>query len=216
MNGMQKLSKFTFVKKGLLNLITLFFLSFNTGYTQGYQYGVELSPSFDFQLQTASNNTWSTIRGNGFLLGLFFDKKLNEHSLIGTAAKFEYIAFNQKAGDFVVNSFRIASINVPITFKQEIGLTKNWFYSVGAGFNYNFLNRQLLSGIWFNLNENANQWQPYGSIGLNYLMDSRFEIGIHARYHFLDLWSESFQAVTQTKTKLISFDFSLRYTIASH
>ncbi|MDX1350587.1 MAG: hypothetical protein R3279_10085 [Putridiphycobacter sp.] len=204
------------MKRLILSIVLVVAFGGKYSFCQSYQYGLEISPSFDFQLQTASNNTWSTVSGNGFLLGVFFDKRLNEHTFLGTGAKFEYIGFIQKQGDFVVNSFQIGSLNIPLTFKQEIGITENWFYSAGVGLNYNFLNGQRVFGNWVNLNDIVNQWQPYVNVGINYLMDNHFEIGMHARYHFLDLWSQTYQITTQTKTKLFSFDFSIRYTLASH
>lgn len=212
---MQKLIKFTVVKLNITHLLVTLVLGINTSWSQDIQYGIEIAPSFDFQLQTASNNTWSTVQGNGFLLGLFLDKSLNEHTFLGSAIKFEYIGFNQRSGDFLISSYRIASLNVPLTFKQEIGLTENWFYAAGIGLNYNFLNRQYFFGNWISMNDVANQWQPYMNGGIHYLAASDFDIGIEARYHVLDLWSKDQQAKTQTKTKLFSFDFSLRYTFAS-
>lgn len=185
------------------------------GRTQNWQYGVELSPSFDFQLQIGANQTWSTVRGNGYLAGFFADRQMNEHTFIGTGLKLEYISFNEKAEGILLNSFRIASLNIPLTFKQEIGITKHWFYSAGIGLNYNFLNRQLVFGQWISLKDIAQEFQPYLNVGINYLMDNHFEIGTHARYHVLDLWDKDHQNATQTSTHLFSFDFSLRYTIGS-
>jgi len=202
--------------KQIRPLIIAFFILFpKLNWSQDFQYGLEIAPSFDFQLQTATSNTWGITRGNGFLLGPFFDFKLNEHSFIGSAIKFEYIAFNQKSGDFLQSSFRMSGLNIPITFKQEIGLTKHWFYSAGIGLNYIFLSRQLFFGNFVNVNNLVDQWQPYLNVGINYLMDSQFEIGMHARYHPFNLWSETIQNTTQARARLFSFDFSIRYTISS-
>ncbi|MFK8045096.1 MAG: hypothetical protein AB8B72_06360 [Crocinitomicaceae bacterium] len=203
------------MKEIRLIIITLCFVIPKMVWSQDYQYGLEISPSFDFQLQTANNNTWGVSRGNGFLFGTFLDFKINEHSYIGSALKFEYVAFNQKSGDFLSSSFRMSSLNVPITFKQEIGVTKHWFYSAGIGLNYIFLSRQLFFGNFINVNNLVNQWQPYLNAGINYLMDSHFEIGMHARFHPLNLWTENIQTTTQASARLFSFDFSLRYTISS-
>ncbi len=199
-------------------VITVIFvlLSSNSLNAQSYKYGLEISPSFDFQLQSANNGAWQAIRGNGFLLGAFFDKNIGEHSFIETGLKFEYIAFNDKSGDFLISSFRISSLNVPLLFKQEIGLTQNWFYNAGIGLNYNFLNRQFFTGNWFNANNAVNQWQPYANLGINYLMDERFELGMCARYHFINLFKDDPIVSNPTTSKLFSLDFSLRYTLASH
>ena len=182
---------------------------------QGNKYGIEVSPSFDYQIQRANNGAWKAIRGNGFLVGAFFDKGMGEHSFLETGLKFEYVAFNDKSGDFLVSSFRISSLNVPFLFKQEIGLTKHWFYGAGIGLNYNFLNRQFFLGNWFNANEAVNQWQPYANFGLNYLMDNHFELGTYARYHFIDLFKNDPAITNPTTSKLFSIDFSIRYILGS-
>ncbi|MFK8039057.1 MAG: hypothetical protein AB8B74_12255 [Crocinitomicaceae bacterium] len=205
-----------------MNIIRNYVVAFSLiisclGYGQNYQYGFEISPCFNYQLQNSKiTQTWSTISGTGFQIGAFINKRIGEHSRVGSALKFEYVGFNQKQGNVLINSFRIASVNIPLLFQQEIGVTKHWFYKVGIGLNYNFLNRQLQNGFWLNLNDIANQFQPYASVGIDYTMDGKFILGIDARYHILDLWMKEVQDMTGVKTTLFSFDFSLKYNLASN
>ncbi|MFD1550714.1 hypothetical protein DNU06_06090 [Putridiphycobacter roseus] len=196
--------------------ITLLFLFIWLGSglnAQNMDFGLSIAPTYNFQIfRSTPNNIWSSQTGNGFLFGGFIQKPIGEHSFIASALKFEYFGFNQKYNGYLAQSYRVASIHIPILFKQEIGLTKNWFYEVGLGVNYHFLSRKYSGGFWLNVNELANKFQPHTQIGLSYYSpQNRYELSAYGRYYFIDLWKGFVQESSQTKTKLITFELALKY-----
>lgn len=214
---MLKLIKFIAVNTIKKISIAIILFINGIGFSQNDQYGFEISPCFNYQLQNSKiTKTWSTVSGKGFQIGGFINKSIGDHSYIGSGIKFEYTGFNQKSGAILINSFRISSLNIPLMFMQEIGVTEHWFYKIGTGLNYNFLNRQLQSGFWINMNELTNQLQPYFNFGINYSLDKKFILGLAARHHFINLWNKELQSASGVSTHLFSFDFSLKYNLASH
>ena len=202
------------MRKLLLFITILGTYSFSNA--QKFDYGLSIAPTYNFQIFRAiPNNIWSTQSGNGFLMGVFFQGAIGEHSYFSSGLKFEYYGFNLKYNGYLDQSYRVASLNIPLMFKQEIGLTKNWFYEIGLGMNYHFLNRKFSSGFWLNVNELANQFQPHFQLGLSYFSpENRYEISALGRYYFVDLWKDFVQETSNTKTKLMTFELALKFYIS--
>ena len=178
------------------------------------QLGLDITPSFQFQLlRNQQTLVRSSVSGSGFSTGLIAKAKIKDFTHIQTGVKLEYVAYNQKSGNFLISSYRILGLSVPVLWVQNIGVTENWLYSAGGGVNFNFSNRNLFLGNWVSINQVVNRVQPYLALGLNYLPESmpHFEIGALARYHLVDNYTAAQQDLSKVSTHLAAFDLSIKY-----
>ena len=201
-------------------VLIVFVLSIAThkSMAQNFALGVEIAPSFYTQLiKNKQSKIRSSIRGQGFSIGFSFKKSIAEYTHFMSGLKLDYAAFNQKSNQLLVSSFRITGLNLPLNFSQSFGLSTNWFYLFGGGLNYNFSNRDFLSGQWININPAINQLQPYLNLGINYHSNTNtnFEFGVSLRYYLVDIYKTQQQNISNLNTHLAAFDLSMKYYFMS-
>ena len=203
--------------KYFILFLTLTFTSINSK-AQSLKVGLEIAPTFQFQLlRDQQTKIRSSLSGSGFSSGLIFQRKIKEYTAFNSGLKIDFIAFNQKSGDFLVYSYRILGLNLPLSLSRNIGLSENWLYTFGGGVNFNFINRSFGIGNWININPIVNRVQPYLALGLSYVPNSgsNFEMGASARYNLIDNYNKNNQILTHINTHLAAFEFSLKYFINS-
>ncbi len=201
--------------KSFFALTILLITSLNL-FGQNNRLGVEITPTYHFQLlKNQQTNLRSTVSGQGFSTGIIYQRKFGDFTRFDTGLKFDFIAFNQKSGDFLLTSYRASGLNVPLVFSRNIGLSENWHYVFGGGFSYLFSNRILSLGNWININSTVNQLQPYITLGFKYLprVDSHFELVVNGRYGVIDNYTKPTQNSSDANTHLAAFEFSIKYFI---
>jgi len=192
-----------------ITLALLLLVVFNSTAQTKLSFGAELSPSV--KLQTIRNKVtglFTSISGYGFNVGIPVKYKLEDFKTISTGITYEFTAFDTRINTTLINSLRLNSINIPITYNYPI--TENYFVNLGGGMNYIFSSKEYGGGIWTAINPIISKVQPYISLGGSLLKNKNlnfYELGFNARYYIRNLWTLN----TLTSTNIVSIDLNLKY-----
>ncbi len=193
-------------------LIALFILVFNGTLISAqneFSIGIEVSPSVKLQtIRNKSTGLFTSITGYGFNIGMPIKYKLKDNKAISTGVLYEFTAFDNRVNTVLIGSLRLNAVNIPIVYNYPI--TENYYINMGGGLNYAFISKEFGSGVWTNVNQTVNQFQPYLCLGAALLKNSdssSYELGINARYHVVNLRSLN----TSTSTNIVSIDLNLKY-----
>lgn len=179
----------------------------------GFNTGAHVSTSF--QLNSHRNRAtriWSSESGYGFAAGMPFRFGYADERAFVTGIDYEYMAFDSWANNSLQYSMRLHSLHVPLQLNFD--LISSWFISTGTGLNYTFRSRVFTPGSNISIASSVNPFQPYLSLGVGSLSsrgNGMFELGIQARYHFLDAWRKSYPLYDVTSSKIISLDLVMRF-----
>jgi len=193
--------------KFLLTSLTFIFLT-TYSFSQDVSFGVEVSPAFKLQsIRNKASGLTTSISGYGFSAGIPIRFDLDKDAFFTTGLNYDFTAFDQKVNNFLITSIRLNSINIPLVYNYPI--INNFMLNAGGGIKYIFIGKQLGAGTWLNINPVTNNIQPFISLGLS-TTPNDFEIGVDAKYHFINLWSNS-QNNSLTTTKLVEISLNLKY-----
>lgn len=184
-------------------------LTTTSSIAQNLIFGIEVSPSYQLQsIRNKATGLFSSISGYGFNLGAPIKINLTDNKSISTGLLYEFSAFDNRVNTFLISSLRLNSVHIPITYNYPI--IERLYLNAGGGINYIFNSKEYGGGIWLKTNSIINQFQPYVAAGLSTLMDrntNTYELGVNARYHFIDIWKYA----AQTSTSIIAIDLNLKY-----
>lgn len=204
------------MKKGVC--IILLILSWQSLIAQeGIQIGASVSTGL--QLQTHRSKTtgiWSSQSGYGFSFGVPVKYWTSETRALNTGLDYEYASFDNWANNNLVSSTRYHSFHIPISY--NLNLISSWYASLGTGVNYFFRSRTFSPANNVDIGSITNPFQPYLSLGINTFGgrgSGFFELGIQARYHFLDLWKKSHPTFLVTTSKILSLDLVMRFYLGN-
>jgi len=180
---------------------------------EGLQIGASVTTGL--QVQTHRSKTtgiWSSQSGYGFSFGVPVKYWTSKTRALNTGIDYEYVAYDNWANNTIVSSTRYHSFHIPITY--NLNLVSSWYASFGTGLNYLFRNRTFSPANNVDISSITNPFQPYLSLGINTFGgrgNGFFELGIQARYHFLDLWKKSHSTFLVTTSKILSLDLVMRF-----
>ena len=195
-----------------LRLVVLFLLILNGTLVSSqneFSLGIEVSPSV--KLQTIRNKVtglFTSFSGYGFNLGLPIKYSLEDNRSISFGVLYEFTAFDNRVNTMLVNALRLNTVSVPLVYNYSIN--ENYYVNMGGGVNYVFKSREYGGGLWTNVNEIVNPFQPYLCFGGSMLQSRQeniYEIGVNARCHILNLWRLN----TSTSINIVSLDLNLKY-----
>ena len=195
----------------ILTALCLSFLFVNA--QEGVQFGFKIGGGY--KLNTHRNKA-TTLRsadnGYGFTFGVPVKKWLDDYSSIDFGLEYEYTAFDQYAAGQLQSSRRIQAIGIPFMYSSN--LFGDWYWQAGGGLNYHVLVQSWVLGFKTNDNALAKRIQPYVGLGASYLMDRGdhlFEFGLQSRFFPIDLWKEETTFFQVATSKLLIFDFVLKF-----
>lgn len=200
------------MKNLLYTLVHILFWQ-NLSAQEGAQIG--LSVTTGLQLQTHRSKTtgiWSSQSGYGFSFGMPVKYWTSETRALNTGLDYEYASFDNWANNNLVSSTRYHSLHLPVSY--NINLISSWYASFGTGLNYFFRSRTFSPANNVSIGSITNSFQPYLSLGINTFGargNGFFELGLQARYHFLDLWKKSHPTFLVTTSKILSLDLVMRF-----
>ena len=179
----------------------------------GFNTGAHVSTSF--QLMTHRNKgtkLWASESGYGFSAGVPFRFDYSGERAFVTALDYEYMAFDNWANGNLVSSMRLHSLHIPLQLNFD--LISSWYLSAGTGLNYLFRSRVFSYGNSISIANSINPFQPYLSLGIGTLSqrgNGLFDLGLQARYHFIDAWRKSYPLYDVTSSKILSIDIVMRF-----
>lgn len=186
-----------------LALIILAVISVHGHAQEGWQFGVNISPSYKLNMAKQQGTGLRTNTGGyGFNLGVPVKYWFNEFTAFNTGLDFEYSAFDSYIYGYLDSSFRFNSLHLPLMFNFH--LSGSFYAMAGTGVNYNLRVTDL------------NSVQPYLGLGVNSLMEKdfgTFEVGVLGRYQLLDIWKADKKPLQSINSHLLTIELLLRFYI---
>lgn len=200
------------MKRSIIFLL-FFCLSKNLVAQDGLQIGASVTTGLALQThRSKTTGIWSSQSGYGFSFGIPFKYWTSETRAFNFGLDYEYVAYDNRVNNNLVSSTRYHSLHLPLTY--NINLFSTWYAAVGTGLNYFIRSRTFSPGNTVDISNSANPFQPYLSLGINTLAkrgSGFFELGVQARYHFLDLWKKTYPNFNVTTSKILSMDLVMRF-----
>ena len=180
---------------------------------KGFKIGIEVDPSWKGNIHhSTTTGVWTAENGYGFSLGVPIKYGWNETNSLNTGLLYEFTSFDQLFKNVLTASLRISALQLPVMFNFKLRST--WFWSTGAGLNYNFINRGYSYGYYVNINNTVRQLQPWVGLGIGDQIArdfGLFELGAQARFQFLQLWTKDYAKTQGASSRILAFDVILRY-----
>ena len=188
-------------------------LSINLIAQDGLQIGAGITTGLALQThRSKTTGIWSSQSGYAFSVGVPIKYWTSETRAINTGLDYEFIGYDNWVNNNFISGTRYHSLHVPLTY--NINLFSTWYAAFGTGLNYFIRSRTISPSNSVNISNSANAFQPYLSLGINTLAkrgDGFFELGVQARYHFLDLWKRTYPNFNVTTSKILSLDLVMRF-----
>jgi len=190
--------------------------SFGGNAQEGLQMGLEISPAWNLNVHRSKViKSWSFESGYGFNVGLPLKYWFSETMAIQSGLTYEYVAFDNRFNSTLVSSYRYGSLHVPVMF--NLAMKGGWNAIFGAGLNYNIMNK-FWAGNSVDITPSIQSVQPYVGGGASTLLERNkgvFEIGVQARYHFLELSDKNVPTVSDFSSNILSFDLIMRFYLVN-
>jgi len=199
--------------KGIAIFFLFFFLFEDLLAQDGLQIGASVTTGLALQThRSKTTGIWSSQSGYGFSVGVPIKYWTSETRAFNTGLDYEFVGYDNWVNNNFVSGTRYHSLHIPLTY--NINLFSSWYASFGSGLNYFIRSRTLSSANNINISNSTNAFQPYLSLGINTIAqrgNGLFELGVQARYHFLDLWKRTYPNFNVTTSKILSFDLVMRF-----
>ena len=198
-----------------LALIILAVISVHGHAQEGWQFGLNISPSYKLNMAKLQGTGLRTNTGGyGFNLGVPVKYWFNEFTAFNTGLDFEYSAFDSYNNGYLDSSFRFNSLHLPLMFNFH--LSGSFYAMAGTGVNYNLRVTDLNSVQSAVVTDLTNKVQPYLGLGVNSLMEKdfgTFEVGVLGRYQLLDIWQADKKPFQSINSHLLTIELLLRFYI---